>query len=225
QGLLQRVAQDLSSETKTRDLTPVYMSRTIAWVYRRCNSWDLVAPALLPLIRASAAEFRCGEFARLAQALPEERGMLEQVASLLRAGVDEMGRKDFLLFLVGCVHGELMEETRRPSEEPDSLAFACLKDLPPGRAGQLQARGGAENHLPAEPREEVSAPAGRASCFVERHEGGDARLHPSERVAPHGFSALCRGGPASPMAAAGEQVPSQSNPLLVSVQPHGAWRF
>jgi len=128
QGLLQRVAKDLENETKTRDLTPMYMSR-IAWVYRRCNSWDLVAPALLPLIRATAAEFRCGEFARLAQALPEERGMLEQVATLLRVGVDEMGRKDFLLFLVGCVHGELMEETRRPNEEPGSLAFACLKYL------------------------------------------------------------------------------------------------
>lgn len=125
EGMLTRVAEDLKNTTKTKDLTPGYMAR-IAWVYRRCNAWDMVSEAMLPLLRGSAAEFRCGEFARLAQALPEERAMLQRIADLLRQTLADMGRKDFLLFLLGCVHGELMEEKPAAEREHDSLASACL---------------------------------------------------------------------------------------------------
>lgn len=126
-GLLTRVAQDLTNPTKTQNLTPGYMAR-VAWVYRRCNAWDLVSEAMLPLIRATAAEFRCGDFARLAQALPEDKALLQKVAGLLRATLGDMGRKDFMLFFAGCVHGELLEADAGPVEEldPDSLTRACL---------------------------------------------------------------------------------------------------
>jgi len=125
QGLLTRVAEDLKNTTKTKDLTPGYMAR-IAWVYRRCNAWDMVAESMLPLIRGTAAEFRCGDFARLAQALPEERAMLQRIADLLRQTLADMGRKEFLLFTVGCVHGELMEDQPAAERERDSLASACI---------------------------------------------------------------------------------------------------
>jgi len=125
QGMLTRVAEDLRSPAKTKDLTPGYMAR-IAWVYRRCGAWDMVSEAMLPLIRGCSAEFRCGEFARLAQALPEEQAMLQRIADLLRQTLAEMGRKDFLLFLLGCVHGELMEEQAAAERDSGSLASACL---------------------------------------------------------------------------------------------------
>lgn len=51
----------------------------VAWIYRRCNRWDLISEALLPMIRSSAAEFSPGDFARLAQALPEEGAGFWQV--------------------------------------------------------------------------------------------------------------------------------------------------
>lgn len=108
EGMLQRVAQDLNNPKKSKDLTPGYMAR-VAWVYRRCNAWEMVSETMLPLVRGSAAEFRCGEFARLAQALPEEQAMLTQIADLLQLTMAEMGRKDFLLFFLGCVHGELLK--------------------------------------------------------------------------------------------------------------------
>lgn len=126
QGLLQRVAEDLKNTTRTKDLTPGYMAR-IAWVYRRCNAWDMVSEAMIPLLRGSAAEFRCGEFARLAQALPEERAMLQRIGDLLRPTLGDMGRKDFLLFFLGCVHGELMEEQPAAERDHDSLASECLE--------------------------------------------------------------------------------------------------
>jgi len=122
--LLERVATDLNNPKKSKDLTPNYMAR-IAWIYRRCNAWDMVAESLLPLIRSSAAEFRCGEFARLAQALPEERMLLSNIADLLQTTMAEMGRKDFLLFLLGCVHGELLEELK-PGGDLGPLTAACL---------------------------------------------------------------------------------------------------
>jgi len=125
QGLLARVADDLSNARKTKDLTPTYMSR-IVWVYRRCNAWDMVSSAMLPLIRSSAAEFRCGEFARLAQALPEERVLLQRIADLLRLALAEMGRKDFMLFFLGCVHGELLEAQKEAFEDQNSLVQSCL---------------------------------------------------------------------------------------------------
>jgi len=127
QPLLTRVAKDLSSPTKTKDLTPAYMSR-IVWVYRRCKAWDEIKDHLLPLIKGSAAEFRCGEFARLAQALPEERALLQRISDLLRLGLAEMGRKDFMLFFLACVHGEILEAVRDPpaTDDPDSLLFHCL---------------------------------------------------------------------------------------------------
>lgn len=129
QGLLSRVAQDLANSTKTRNLTPGYMAR-IAWVYRRCGAWDQIASAMLPLIRSTATEFRCGDFARLAQCLPEERQLLQQISDLLRPKLVEMGRKDFMLFLLGCVHGELLETPAagdRCDRDPDSLTSACLQ--------------------------------------------------------------------------------------------------
>lgn len=125
QGLLSRVAEDLRNPTKTKDLTPGYMAR-IAWVYRRCDAWDMVSEAMLPLVRGSAAEFRCGDFARLAQALPEEQLLLQRIADLLRQTLGEMGRKDFLLFFLGCVHGELLEEQPAARRGPEALAEACL---------------------------------------------------------------------------------------------------
>lgn len=124
-GLLQRVADDLHNPKKSKDLTPGYMAR-IAWVYRRCDTWSMVSEALLPLIRSASAEFRCGEFARLAQALPEERQLLERVAGLLRSTLEDMGRKDFLLFLVGCVHGQLLEEQNAGPSDEGSLVSACF---------------------------------------------------------------------------------------------------
>eukprot|EP00929_Paragymnodinium_shiwhaense_P111953 TRINITY_DN80205_c0_g1_i1.p1 TRINITY_DN80205_c0_g1~~TRINITY_DN80205_c0_g1_i1.p1 ORF type:complete len:494 (+),score=111.39 TRINITY_DN80205_c0_g1_i1:96-1577(+) len=111
QGLLRKVADDLANTTRTKDLTPAYMSR-IVWIYRRCNAWDMVSENLLPLIKSASAEFRCGDFARLAQALPEERHLLKRIADLLRKDLVEMGRKDFMLFFLGCVHGELVEEEK-----------------------------------------------------------------------------------------------------------------
>jgi len=126
QGMLQRVAGDLQNPKRSKDLTPGYMAR-IAWVYRRCGTWDMVSEALLPLIRGASAEFQCGEFARLAQALPEEKQLLERVSGLLRSTLEDMGRKDFLLFLVGCVHGQLLEEQNAGSSDPGSLVSACLE--------------------------------------------------------------------------------------------------
>jgi len=108
EGLLQRCADDLNNSQKSKDLTPGYMAR-IVWVYRRCNFWDSISGTMLPLIRSAAAEFRCPEFARLAQALPEEQALLRQIADLLHLTMPEMGRKDFLLFFLGCVHGDLLK--------------------------------------------------------------------------------------------------------------------
>lgn len=123
QGLLDCVAKDLRSSTKSKDLTPAYMCR-IAWVYRRCNSWDKVSDVMLPLIKASAPEFRCAEFARLAQAVPEEEALLRRLCDLLRARIGEMGRKEFMLFLLGCVHGEVLEGEGE-AREPGSVASEC----------------------------------------------------------------------------------------------------
>lgn len=130
QGLLRRVADDLTNTTKTKDLTPAYMSR-IVWIYRRCNVWEMVSDSLLPLIRSASAEFRCGDFARLAQALPEERNLLKRIADVLRLGLTEMGRKDFMLFFLGCIHGELVEAEKGVNEtwleeNPDSLVAQLL---------------------------------------------------------------------------------------------------
>jgi len=124
--LLEAVARDLGDPKKSKDLTPAFMSR-IVWVYRRCNSWDKVSGVMLPLIRASAAEFRCGEFARLAQALPEEQSLLQRIADALQPSLQEMGRKEFMLFFLGCVHGELLETNRKEAAEPSALAFECLQ--------------------------------------------------------------------------------------------------
>lgn len=125
EGLLARVAQDLNHAMKAKDLTPGYMAR-IAWVYRRCNAWEMVSESILPLIRASAAEFRCGEFARLAQALPEEQQLLQRIADLLQLQLSEMGRKDFLLFFLGCIHGELLESPIA-GKDLDPLTVSCLE--------------------------------------------------------------------------------------------------
>lgn len=107
-GLLTRVAEDLKNPQRTKDLTTVYMAR-IAWVYRRCNAWDMVSESILPLIKSMTAEFRCADFARLAQALPEEKQMLGRIADVIGVRMDELGRKDFMLYFLGLVHGELLE--------------------------------------------------------------------------------------------------------------------
>jgi hypothetical protein len=124
--LLDRVAADLSNPKKSQDLTPAYMARS-TWVYRRCNAWDKVSPVLLPLLKSAAAEFRCGEFARLAQAVPEEEALLRRIADVLRQGIDEMGRKDFMFFFLGCVHGEVLEPSEKDLEDPGALVKECLK--------------------------------------------------------------------------------------------------
>lgn len=122
---LDRLAQDLRDTRKTHDLPPNIMSR-IVWIYKRCNAWDKVSDAMLPLVKACATEFRCKEFARLAQALPGEAQLLQTIASALVAGIDELGRKDFLLFFLGCVHGELFEEGAAIAKEPTSMVARCL---------------------------------------------------------------------------------------------------
>lgn len=37
-----------------------------------------------------------------------------------------MGRKDFLLYLLGCVHGEVLEDRADAAEELGELTQACL---------------------------------------------------------------------------------------------------
>lgn len=124
--LLDAVAKDLSNTKKSQDLTPAYMARS-TWVYRRCNAWDKVSKVLLPLLKSAAAEFRCGEFARLAQAIPEEEALLRRIGDVLRQSIDEMGRKDFMFFFLGCVHGEILEPSSTDLKEPSALVSQCLK--------------------------------------------------------------------------------------------------
>eukprot|EP00913_Durusdinium_trenchii_P033463 g31329.t1 len=107
----------------SEDLPAGYMAR-VAWIYRRCNRWDLISEALLPMIRSSAAEFSPGDFARLAQALPEEGQLLRRIAQNLVGGFTDMGRKDFLLYLVGCVHGEVLEERPEANQPYGELTQA-----------------------------------------------------------------------------------------------------
>lgn len=126
QGLLSKVAEDLANPKKTKGLTPTFMARVV-WIYRRCNAWDMVKDTLLPMIRESAAEFECGDFARLAQAVPEEGKLLRNIAELLRVTLSEMGRKDAMLFILGCVHGELWEVAREAPEDEETLVGQCLK--------------------------------------------------------------------------------------------------
>ena len=127
EGLLKRVAEDVSTSHKVKDLTPGYMARLV-WVYRRCGpeTWGLVKDSLLPLIRGAAAEFQPGEFARLAQAVPEERQTLSRVAGNLRLTLPEMGRKDFLLYFLGCVHGEVLEDRPDAGQDFGELTTSCL---------------------------------------------------------------------------------------------------
>jgi len=125
QSLLARVAADLNDAQKTRDLTPPFMAR-IAWVYRRCQAWDSVSSAMLPLILGSTADFKCGDFARLAQALPEEQVLLSRIAGVLQPSVSEMGRKDFLFFLLACVHGQLLEDAATCRQGKGKLVDLCM---------------------------------------------------------------------------------------------------
>jgi len=124
--LLDLVAADLANPKKSKDLTPAYMAR-ITWVYRRCNQWDKVSGVIQPLLKSAAAEFRCGEFARLAQALPEEQALLRRIADVLRQGIDEMGRKDFMFFFLGCVHGEVLEPDSKDLKDKEALVAKCLQ--------------------------------------------------------------------------------------------------
>jgi hypothetical protein len=124
--MLDLVAADLNNPKKSQDLTPAYMARC-TWVYRRCNQWDKVSAVMLPLLKSAAAEFRCGEFARLAQALPEEEALLHRIAGALRPSIDDMGRKDFMFFFLGCVHGEILEPAPQDLKDSDSLISKCLE--------------------------------------------------------------------------------------------------
>ena len=126
-GLLKRVAEDVCTAHKIKDLTPSYMARLV-WVYRRCGTeaWEMVKGSLLPLIRGAAAEFRAGEFARMAQALPEERQFLSRVAGNLRLTLPEMGRKDFLLYLLGCIHGEVLEDRPDAGQDFGEITASCM---------------------------------------------------------------------------------------------------
>jgi len=124
--LLDRVASDLSNPKKSQDLPPAYMAR-VTWVYRRCNMWDKVSTFMLPLLKSAAPEFRCGEFARLAQALPEEEALLRRISDVLRHTIDEMGRKDFMFFFLGCVHGDVLEISAASLKEEASLVAQCLQ--------------------------------------------------------------------------------------------------
>merc|ERR1711924_34528 len=111
-------------------LPPSFMAR-IVWVYRRCNAWDKVSATMLPLIKSAAAEFRCGEFARIAQALPEEEALLRRICNVLALSMDDMGRKDFMFFFLACVHGELLENSSSAVKDPASLvarSFAYVSD-------------------------------------------------------------------------------------------------
>lgn len=127
QGLLKRVAEDVSTPHKVKDLTPGYMAR-LTWVYRLQGpeTWALVKDALLPLIRGAAAEFKAAEFSRLAQALPEEQQFLRRVAGNLKQTLPDMGRQDFLLFLLGCIHGEVLEDRPDATEDFGELTALCL---------------------------------------------------------------------------------------------------
>ena len=126
-GLMKRVAEDVSTPHKVKDLTPGYMARLV-WVYRRCGpeAWDMVKDSLLPLIRGAAAEFGPGEFARLAQALPEEQQTLSRVAGILRLTLSDMGRKDFLLYFLGCIHGEVLEDRPAAGQDFGEITASCL---------------------------------------------------------------------------------------------------
>ncbi|CAE7348608.1 SVOP [Symbiodinium sp. CCMP2456] len=127
QGLLKRVAEDVSTPHKVKDLTPGYMGRLV-WVYRLQGpeTWALVKDALLPLVRGAAAEFKAGDFARMAQALPEEQQFLRRVAGNLQPTLPDMGRQEFLLFLLGCIHGEVLEDRPDAGQDFGELTASCL---------------------------------------------------------------------------------------------------
>mmetsp|Transcript_47267 Transcript_47267/g.86797 ORF Transcript_47267/g.86797 Transcript_47267/m.86797 type:complete len:471 (+) Transcript_47267:54-1466(+) len=124
--LLTRVAHDISNEKKIKDVTPNFIAR-IVWIYRRCDHWSLVSETMLPLVKAAASEYKPGDFARLAQALPDERASLERIANALLPGLEDMGRKEFSLFLLGCVHGMLLEIDPKAPEEEGTLVNKCLE--------------------------------------------------------------------------------------------------
>merc|ERR1712224_974902 len=63
---------------------------------------------------------------RIAQALPEQRDLLQRIADLLRLSLEDFGRQDFLFFLLGCVHGELLETSSAEERSPSSLVATCL---------------------------------------------------------------------------------------------------
>jgi hypothetical protein len=123
--LLDLVAADLANEKKSRELPPSFMAR-IVWVYRRCNAWDKVSAVMLPLIKSAAAEFKCGEFARIAQAVPEEEALLRRICDVLSLSMADMGRKDFMFFFLGCVHGELLETSTQAIKDSSSLVAQCF---------------------------------------------------------------------------------------------------
>lgn len=60
------------------------------WWHRTTGFTTKVSDTLLPMIRASSAEFRTGDFARLAQALPEERQTL--TSSMVANCLENLGK-------------------------------------------------------------------------------------------------------------------------------------
>lgn len=53
--------------------------------------------------------------------------MLRRIGDVLRQGIDEMGRKDFMFFFLGCVHGELFESSAKDVKDSSSLIAQSLE--------------------------------------------------------------------------------------------------
>merc|ERR1712139_275164 len=53
--------------------------------------------------------------------------MLKRIADVMGGHLDEMGRKDFLLYFLGCCNGELLEVDPRAFRERQTRVGACLE--------------------------------------------------------------------------------------------------
>jgi len=105
-----RVADGLKEPDVGPNLPLKYISRT-AWIYRRCNKFELVRDTLLPLISQKKEFFNPGEFARLAQCIPlKDNAAMIEVQQYLRGKIEEMGRQDLIFYLLGNILLETLEE-------------------------------------------------------------------------------------------------------------------
>lgn len=121
---IELVAQDLNHPDKSRGLTPRYLSRSI-WVFRRLNAFDKVRDSLVPRISEAVAEFSIADFARLAQCISDEKEILGDIIDVLRPGIQEMGRRDLMLFFSGCCHAGAFGDDDN-GEQPGSLLTECM---------------------------------------------------------------------------------------------------